>query len=214
MYITRRRNWGARWKSAFPDLAERVPLEIKSFKAYLFVPQGIEPGRLYVNTVVDAGNPTSTRRYYSPGPIERRIQELVSERLDSEGHPIPRSPIRRQGLAVRLSGTPSECATREIPLLAGVGSVTNPVLIAGTKRDPDYPGAAQRGRRTDRVILRAIINEDGWVGDVRQLRGGKHGQEFYVPAAHAVTFWRYRPALLDDCPVSVYFTVFIEFRLR
>jgi protein TonB len=100
------------------------------------------------------------------------------------------------------------------PLLAGVGGVTNPELKPESKVQPEYPELARVLRLESKVILQAIIDSDGSVRSTEVLLSSPPFLGFEESAVNAVTQWRYRPALQDGKPVDVYFTVFIEFKLR
>jgi TonB family protein len=100
------------------------------------------------------------------------------------------------------------------PLLAGVGNVTNPVLIPESKLEPEYPELARVARLEGNVILQAIIHADGTVGDVEVLRTNRPNMGFEDAAVEAVRQWRYQPAMQNGRPVEVYFTVFVEFKLH
>lgn len=92
-------------------------------------------------------------------------------------------------------------------LMAGVDGVTNPKLRR--KIAPSYPS---RGNfETAQVILQAIVDTDGSVGDVRVIRCNNPGKGFERAAKRAVRRWRFDPATKDGKPVAVYFTVVVDF---
>lgn len=88
--------------------------------------------------------------------------------------------------------------------------VTPPELLSKTQ--PAYPDSARAAGRQDKVIVTAIIQADGAVGEVSIL---KHAVDpaFDESAMAAVKQWRYRPAMKDGKPVEVVFQVVIDFRL-
>jgi len=100
------------------------------------------------------------------------------------------------------------------PLLAGVGDVTNPVLIQESKVEPEYPELARVARLEGNVILQAIIKSDGSVGSIEVLRTNRPNMGFEEAAIRAVTQWAYKPAMQNGRPVEVYFTVFVDFKLH
>jgi protein TonB len=65
-----------------------------------------------------------------------------------------------------------------------------------------------------RVILQAIIRQDGSVGDIQVLSSPGKNFGFDEAAVEAVRQWRYKPGLQNGKPVDVYFTVVVEFTLR
>jgi TonB family protein len=169
-------------------------LELKALAAATFVPHGD-----------DVLIPSGRAEEGSKGKWQRMgLRHLMRAVLDA--------PINKDGVAA----TPalSECPTeRDIlhvepePLLVA-GEVKAPVLIK--KVVPDYPDAARAARKQGNVILEAVIDTEGNVQDTRLLRS--------IPgldraALEAVCCWKYKPAMRNGKPVTVYFTVVITFSL-
>jgi periplasmic protein TonB len=105
------------------------------------------------------------------------------------------------------------------PIAEPVPAPTKPLRVGGVIRAPQrifsrplvYPPMAQLSRVEGDVILEAIIDASGNVGDIRILRS--------VPlldaaAADAVRQWKYKPTLLNGVPVPVIMTITISFRLQ
>ena len=88
------------------------------------------------------------------------------------------------------------------PLRVG-GPVTAPVLIR--RVEPIIPESTRR-RSIDAspVVVEAVITE---TGEVARLKVVRSNPPFDAAVIRAVSQWRYRPALLDGKPVSVYLTV-------
>jgi TonB family protein len=129
----------------------------------------------------------------------------------------PREVLERLATAFQLSYEVRDAWTvrvRHTPLLAGVGDVTNPVLIPASKVGPVYPEDAKVERVEGIVILQAVVFHDGTVGDIELLRANRPNMGFEDAAIEAVRQWRYEPAIQDGVPVDVYFTIFIDFSLR
>ena len=99
------------------------------------------------------------------------------------------------------------------PLMAGIGGVTSPTLIAESKVHPLYPEIARKARIESRVVLQGIIDRDGIVKELEVLQCGYPGIGFEESAKDAVFLWRYEPAMLDGRAVTVYFTVIVDFEL-
>jgi protein TonB len=77
---------------------------------------------------------------------------------------------------------------------------------------PPYPELARRAHLEGVVVLEAIIGRDGFVRDVRVLRGVS---PLLDPAAlEAVRKWRYQPARIEGRAVAVYLSVTVTFSLR
>jgi TonB family protein len=82
-----------------------------------------------------------------------------------------------------------------------------------TKVEPVYPKDAREARIGGKVILQAVIREDGTVGDVQVLSNDSGLPSLAESAATAVSQRVYRPATKDGKPVSIYFTIRVDFRL-
>ncbi|GAB4369076.1 MAG: hypothetical protein Kow0062_02710 [Acidobacteriota bacterium] len=100
------------------------------------------------------------------------------------------------------------------PLMAGVGGVTMPELIPGTRVEPEYPELARRARIEGKVFLQAVIRKDGTVGDIKVLKEPPGNLGFAEKAIAAVSQWRYKPATQNGRPVDVYMTVTVNFTLE
>ncbi|MEE9229329.1 MAG: energy transducer TonB [Acidobacteriota bacterium] len=112
-----------------------------------------------------------------------------------------------------LLGAPEPPPT-EGPLMAGIGNVSNPVLIASSRVDPTYPDLARQAKVQGRVILQAVIFKDGTVGDIQILQTPGEKLGFAQSSIDAVSQWRYEPALQNGRPVDVIFTLVVDFTLR
>ena len=97
-------------------------------------------------------------------------------------------------------------------MLAGVGDVTNPVLIPESKVEPEYPELARVARLEGNVILQAIIDRNGDVVNVRVIKGQPMGLS--EKAIEAIRQWKFQPATLNGKPVDVYYNLTVNFRLQ
>lgn len=77
-----------------------------------------------------------------------------------------------------------------------------------------YPESARRDRLTGEVILQLIIDHDGVPRAPTVLRMTPGCEELAGAAVEAVQRWRYEPAMLEDRPVAVWFTVVVRFSLE
>jgi protein TonB len=96
------------------------------------------------------------------------------------------------------------------PLLPAA-DIEMPVLL--TRVDPVYPQDARDARAVGKVILQAVIREDGTVGDVEVLAHAEGWPSMDEAAIAAVRQRTYRPAVENGRPVSIYFTIRIDFKL-
>lgn len=92
--------------------------------------------------------------------------------------------------------------------------IVPPELIMDSKVEPDFPELARVVRQSGRVVLRAVIDEDGAVDEIEVVECNQPSFGFEEAAIEAVQQWRYRPATLRDRPVAVYFVVLVEFKLH
>jgi protein TonB len=135
--------------------------------------------------------------------------------------------------ATEAGRTPGRTADLHV---VGRDGVTMPKLDRTRMVEPAYPEEARKAGVSGKVLLQAIIEEDGRVSEVEvlhvRLRGvddettegpqdeeeqkrlQEHLTRLLVDAAvDAVEQWRYEPATRDGKPVQVAFTVVIQFHL-
>jgi protein TonB len=102
-----------------------------------------------------------------------------------------------------------EGGTGDEPILP-TGDMVLPVIQK--KVEPNYPDIARRARIEGKVILQAVVNKEGDVNEVNVL--SSTNPMFNDAAIEAVKQWKYKPALQNGKPVSVYYTIRVDFRLR
>ncbi len=105
--------------------------------------------------------------------------------------------------------TPSLVEVRPV-LLSGVGDVTAPRIASRIK--PVYPEQARKNGVEGKVILQAVIGDDGGISDIEVLNSTD--DVFNDAAVDAVRQWRWEPATSNGEPVSVYFTIVVQFSLN
>ena len=98
--------------------------------------------------------------------------------------------------------------SRDIRLVDGE-EISEPVAIE--KTPPPYTAAAKEAKHQGRVVLRAVIDEEGRVEDVEVIEGQPYGLS--EAAVSAVRTWRFRPALYRGEPVAVFYILTVNFRL-
>jgi protein TonB len=84
--------------------------------------------------------------------------------------------------------------------------------VATRTADPGYPLELMRQNVHGTVILSAVINADGSVGEVRVLNSIDDRLDEY--ASNALSRWRFLPALKNGNPVALQAVVMIPFRPR
>jgi protein TonB len=101
-----------------------------------------------------------------------------------------------------------------LPFRPGLDGVSFPVLLESSRVLPVYPEPARRAGVKGTVILEAVVQADGSVGEVQVLRSPGAHLGFDEAARRAVRQWHYRPGMQDGRPVAVRFTVVVEFILE
>jgi len=95
-----------------------------------------------------------------------------------------------------------------LPYRVGEG-VSRPEKISGFP--PVYTEVARRARVTGIVIVEAIIDEQGNVTNARVLKGLPMGLD--KAAVEAIQTWKFKPAVFEGRPVSVYYTLTVNFQV-
>ena len=96
------------------------------------------------------------------------------------------------------------------PIQIGQG-ITAPLAV--TRVSPLYTESARRARIQGVVILEAVIDREGNVGDVKVLKGLGFGLD--ENATSAVARWKFKPAHTGDGrAVSVYFRLTVDYHLN
>jgi len=80
------------------------------------------------------------------------------------------------------------------------------------KVEAEYPEEARRARIEGVVILEAVINIDGTVGEIEIIRSAHKSLD--EAAIKAVKQYRFIPGKINGKPVRTFFTVSITFTLH
>ena len=140
--------------------------------------------------------------------IEYRVidSETLAIRLRQEGpvEPVHLDIQERPAKKKVIKRTPASPA----PVRVG-GDIQEPEKIHHVT--PAYTDEARRARQEGFVILEAVIDKEGNVGDVDVLRGLGMGLD--EAAVEAVKQWKYTPTLYDGEPVEVVVTISVKFQL-
>jgi TonB family protein len=96
------------------------------------------------------------------------------------------------------------------PIQIGFG-ITPPVALS--RVSPLYTESARRAHIQGVVIVEAVIDREGNVGEVRVLKGLGFGLD--ENATNAVERWKFKPAHANDGrPVAVYFRLTVDYHLN
>jgi TonB family protein len=90
------------------------------------------------------------------------------------------------------------------------GAVTRPEILYQIK--PVYTEQARQARTTGTVIVEAIIDEEGCVRNVRELKGLPDG--LTEATVEVVRGWVFSPATLEGRPVKVYYVLTVNFYVQ
>lgn len=115
-------------------------------------------------------------------------------------------------LAVVATTGVALAAAEENLLDPGVEGVSHPIVIADTQRVPSYPPAALAARMEGSVVLAAIVNADGSVGEVKVLDSDHPRLGFEQAATHAIKQWKFEPARKGSAAVASYTLLRLNFR--
>ena len=77
---------------------------------------------------------------------------------------------------------------------------------------PQYSEIARKARIQGVVIVQAIIDKQGNVTNVKVLKGLPMGLE--EAAVDAIKQWKFKPAMLNGRPVTVYYNLTVNFKLQ
>lgn len=185
----------------FPEAAARSVAPPERHRAYLitqprFRQPEIPPTEIpEVRHSVPIPDPTPD----DPEPI--RIPEL-------RDRPQARIPTVGE-IPFEMPSAPPPVPQETGPLKVG-GEVKAPVKISGPA--PLYPEVARRAQKEGTVILRAIIDRQGQVQDVRVIQGQPFG--LTEAAIEALRQWRFSPGTLKDEPVDVVYDLHVHFGLN
>jgi TonB family protein len=97
----------------------------------------------------------------------------------------------------------------ETPLRV-IGRLTRPQILHQVKPETTEEARQHHGF-SGTVILEAVIDKDGKVGDVRVLRGQPFGLS--EKAMEAVKQWTFTPATLAGKPVKVFYVLTVNFQI-
>jgi protein TonB len=96
-----------------------------------------------------------------------------------------------------------------LPLHFSVG-MTRPEVLHQVQ--PRYSELARRAGVQGTVIVEAVIDQQGRVTDVRVVRGLPMNLD--RAAVEAIQQWRFKPAMMGDHPVKIYYTLTVNFTIQ
>lgn len=144
---------------------------------------------------------------------------LVAPKAMPKEAPREADPAEDKGVAVAgdpaaggdPAGLEGGLAGARGPEAVALPEDADPPVPLPTNQPPAYPQQARAEGRTGVVVLKVVITTDGAVADVQVLRGE---EPFASVAAAAVRQWRYKPAMYQGKPITVYRIIQIPFKLQ
>ncbi len=163
---------------------------------------------------------------FKPPPPQQQQQEMLRPRSKKVPIPDPTpdepEPIRvvdevQQDLDIPIDddvigipeGPPPADPGEGAPIQVG-GDVRPPEKISAPQ--PQYTEIARKARIQGVVIVQAIIDKQGNVTNVKVLKGLPMGLE--EAAVDAIKQWKFKPAMLNGRPVTVYYNLTVNFKLQ
>lgn len=220
---TRRVDFGAPpRRPARPELTG--PYRAEGFQLWMFVPPGIEPGRVHVRAALDLSNARRWLASRGQGVYDGRIDDAsdvtdwflqrLGDALGAQGEPL-RSDIRARAAQLRrIAGDASPCAQRLAEYVPSEDRRPEPPGLL-RQQPPAYPAGDLEAKRVGEVWLDVLLLEDGSPQDVRRTPGRTEvpGQ-LEAAGRQAARRWAFSPARLDGCPVPFQATIATNFVLR
>jgi hypothetical protein len=187
-----------------------------------------EPARVVVGVVLDVehdvGSQVTLRRHYRYLKLEQWFLERLALRVGAGPTPMSVSAEgrHRQAQRMRPAGLNSPCGLvhlRDHPDYRPPDVRGNPGRISGVGPErlsfvePVFP-ASGFDDPNQQIALEASLTEHGTFTRLKVVRPADLRQDFGSSAIGAVSLWRYRPPLLDGCPVQAMMTVTVNYTVR
>lgn len=209
-------------RPARPELAG--PHRAEGFQLWMFVPPGIEPGRVHVRASLDAANARRWLASRGQGVYDRRIDDAsevtdwflqrLGDALGAQGEPL-RSDIRARAAQLRrIAGQDPRCAQQLAEYVPSEDRTPGPPELL-RQQPPVYPAGDLEARRAGEVWLDVLVLEDGSPQDVRRSPGrAEVPGQLEAAGRQAARRWAFSPARLDGCPVPFQATIAANFILK
>lgn len=169
-----------------------------------------EPGAGGADHVIDL----TLRRHADAGPALAETR-IVSSSGRTVAIAAP-TPVAGEWLVLAVSPMDTTVAVDRMKRASEVTTMKDGIEPPQLEEraEPEYPTTARTAGTQGKVVLQAVIDEQGIPRAVSVLKLPEGGEELAGAAVGAVERWRYRPAMREGKPVPVYFTVVVQFRLQ
>ena len=230
----------ATWRPATPDtfltdrdagdkVALRIALVIAALLHVAFLALPVIQSAPVI--VAKESRPIELQPIYIPPPPPEERPEIVPTQLDyRESVPVPLpeapEPVFDEPVAepvdvsvdVPVFGDELADVVPPAPPLRDIVDEGHADLILPVPIEPreelTYPKMARIIRKEGRVILQAVIDEEGRVTELEVLSGVLPDVGLDDEAVRAVSLWRYEPGTLRGRPVKVRMRVMVDFSLN
>jgi protein TonB len=138
-------------------------------------------------------------------PVKRAPEQTGASEAAASAEPAPPNVAANPSDVGPLLSAKASLPQLSAPVSQGVsgGKLKHSV-------DPAYPASARQAHLEGKVVLEAMVMEDGSVGEVKVVNGAPLLAQ---SAVEAVKKWRYQPFQLDGKPVRNQTTITVEFKL-
>jgi TonB family protein len=123
--------------------------------------------------------------------------------------PVPSAP---ETLVLLVSPEPEKVTAPSAEPAAARTDTTIPVRIPEACPPPKFPAAQPSLRVGARVLVRALVRDDGSVADVKVLETNRPHAGFEEAAVEAVRRWRFVPGTQGGAPVEASTDLWIDFQ--
>jgi hypothetical protein len=177
---------------------------------HIFVPRNTEPARVYIGSIRVRRNLLE----YNSRDVNEFLFGEVNKILTVSAVPLPVSAVRRAQVAQKLfqSKATNSCPSPIKNGMTVAAGFTSPQLVS--RVEPRYPSRQRDRGRTGRVIIEGVVAEDGFFSPTRVIEGDPRDPEFIDAALFALSLWRYRPAIFEQCATSVTMTTVVSYTIR
>jgi protein TonB len=147
--------------------------------------------------------PSRIRRGFLPAPSQAPAEPVLDAAHDEIEYPQPGDiPVEPTG---EISDPPI-AITYDF-------RAAEPVLIPESKVEPEYPKPARVAGLEARVVLAAVVERDGTVGEIEVISAPRLDSGFSEAAIAAVRQWRYHPARQGGRPVASPVRIEVTFKI-
>lgn len=177
------------------------PVKDRPFLVYPYKPPVKEPEKKPIND-------QKTMKVPIPDTTPHEVEPVFEFVADLEPPPLADSGADYDSAIDMPASVPAEPAGPIRDYLA----TSAPVILQRVK--PEYPRLARIAGVEGLVILEAVIQKDGTVGQVTVLKTPPGKLGFDREAVRALRQWTFRPGEMHGRPVDVIMTLTVRFRLN